>query len=344
MCLSSSPLPQVPAKVMKRREAPCQGIPLVCKSWHTPWRMNPSSVLSDHALTAGDVRGTSVRTTASPASGSRRRAGTQGSGLHTAQCVRLGTRCATIADGSPGRHRRRTSEASSAATEHANDDNTETRGSDATERAATIEVMTTPSFDAATHEIAVGPCRLRCMKNEHGMLCNMQEEIERRFRVPVSLKQLLQKYEHTRCDAGWSPTIQGKSWSGIIEAISRCIAAFQKATDAAEHIQCQDIATKTCDYAIALARKTPAYCGQDDVLALLHQFMQNRTYNLAFIHLLNRALCQHEDDDPFWSLVRDSSTVCGSQKENCLQIIEVCVDAIQNDADHLLRQMEFYRL
>ena len=231
------------------------------------------------------------------------------------------------------------------ATEHAYDDNTGPRGSDATERAATIEVMTTPAFDAATDDIAVGPCRLRCMKKEHGMLCKMQEEIERRFRVPVSLKQLLQKYEHTRCDAGWSPTMQGKSWSAIIEAISRCIAAFQKATDATEHIQCQDIATKTCDYAIALARKTPAYCGHENLLALVHHFMQNRTYNLAFIHLINRAIYEDdEDDDPFWSLVRDSSTVCGSQKENCLQIIEVCVDAIQNHADHLLRQMEFYRL
>ena len=132
-----APLSQVLSLRRLRREAPCQGIPLVCKSWHTPWRMNPSSVLSDHALTAGDVRGASVRTIASPASGSRRRAGTQGSGLHTAQCVRLGTRCATIADGSPGRHRRPPSEASSAATEHANDDNTGPRGSDATERAAT---------------------------------------------------------------------------------------------------------------------------------------------------------------------------------------------------------------
>ena len=121
-----------------RREAPCQGIPLVCKSWHTPWRMNPSSVLSDHALTAGDVRGASVRTIASPAPGSRRRAGTQGSGLHTAQCVRLGTRCATIADGSPGRHRRRTSEASSAATEHA----------------ATLEVMTPSTDDDNTGQLA----------------------------------------------------------------------------------------------------------------------------------------------------------------------------------------------
>ena len=138
--------------------------------------------------------------------------------------------------------------------------------------------------------------------------------------------------------------MQGKSWSAIIEAISRCIAAFQKATDATEHIQCQDIATKTCDYAITLARKTPAYCGHEDLLALVHQFMQNRTYNLAFIHLLDRANNSEHEDDSFWFLVSDLSTVpwCKSQKEECLRIIESCMDAIKNHADHLQRQMEVY--
>ena len=216
----------------------------------------------------------------------------------------------------------------------------------ARETPATIEVMTTPAFDAATDDIAVGPCRLRCMKNEQWMLCKMQEEIERRYRVPVSLKQLLKKYEHARRDwidsntqyTNWSP-IGGKTWSSIIEAISRCIAAFQKATDATEHSQCQCIATKLCDYAIALARKTPADCGHEDLLALVHQFMQNRTYNLAFKHLLDRAFhWEHEDDDLFWSLVSDSP-----QKEECLRIIEMCMDAIRNHADRLRRQMEAYK-
>ena len=216
----------------------------------------------------------------------------------------------------------------------------------ARETPATIEVMTTPAFDAATDDIAVGPCRLRCMKNEQWMLCKMQEEIERRYRVPVSLKQLLKKYEHARRDwidsntqyTNWSP-IGGKTWSSIIEAISRCIAAFQKATDATEHSQCQCIATKLCDYAIALARKTPADCGHEDLLALVHQFMQNRTYNLAFKHLLDRAFhAEHEDDDLLWSLVSDSP-----QKEECLRIIEMCMDAIRNHADRLRGQMEAYK-
>ena len=220
----------------------------------------------------------------------------------------------------------------SAATEHANVDNTEPCEGDATERAATTEVMTTLAFDAATCDIAIGPCRLRCMKSEHWMLCKMQEEIERRFRVPVSLEQLLEKYEHTRCDTGWNQKISGKSWSAIIEAISRCMAAFQKATDATEHSECQCIATKTCDYAIALARKTPAYSGHEELLALVHQFMQNRVYNIAFIHLLDRANdSEHEDDDSFWSLVRDVPHP-SFWKEECLRTMEVCMDAIRNHA------------
>ena len=204
--------------------------------------------------------------------------------------------------------------------------------------------MTTLSFDAETCDIAIGPCRLRCMNYELEILCKMQDEINRRFRVPVSLRQLLQRYKHTQCDAGWNPTMQGKSWSGTIEAISRCIAAFQKATDATEHSACEDTANKTCDYAIALAHKTPAYCPREDLLALLHQFMENRTYNLAFTHLLNQVfLSEHERDGSFWSLANMNTDGPFWMKQECLRIIDKCIDAIRNQADHLLREMAVYR-
>ena len=227
----------------------------------------------------------------------------------------------------------------SAATEHANVDNTEPLDGDATERAATTEVMTTPSVDVETCVITIGPCTLRCMNYEFEILCKMQDEINQRFRVPVSLEELLRRYNDTQCDAGWNPTMQRKSWSSTIEAISRCIAAFQKATDATEHSACQDIATKTCDYAIALAHETPAYCGREDLLALLHQFMENRTYNLAFTHLLNQEfLSEHERDSPFWS-----RHLYPPGKRNCLRIIERCMDAIRDRSEHLLREMDAYR-
>ena len=228
----------------------------------------------------------------------------------------------------------------SAATEHANVENTEPREGDATERAATTEVMTTPSFDAETCVITIGPCRLRCMNYEFEILCKMQDEINRRFRVPVSLQQLLEGYKHTERDAGWNPTMQRKSWSGTIEAISRCIAAFQTATDAADHNACLDIAIETCDYAIALTQKTPAYCPREELLGLLHQFMENRTYNLAFTHLLNQLfLSEHERDGPFWILAELELDM----KQECLRIINKCMCAIRNQADHLLCEMAEYR-
>ena len=215
---------------------------------------------------------------------------------------------------------------------------------DATERATTTEVMTTPAFDAATCDIAVGPCRLRCMKDQHGMLCKMQEEIDRRFRVPVSLRQLLQTYDHAE-HAGFHKTVREKSWSSIIEGISRCIAAFQKATDATEHSHCQDIVCRTCDYAIALTQKIPAYVDHGELLALVHQYIKNRTYNLAFTDLLTRALLDElPDDDPFWGVVGDPSTVCGwRQKEECLVIIEMCMNSIKKQAEHWRREMDVYR-
>ena len=120
---------------------------------------------------------------------------------------------------------------------------------------------------------------------------------------------------------------------------------LQKATDATERSACEEIANKTCDYAIALAHKTPAYCPREELLALLHQFMENRTYNLAFTHLLNQVFqaeqvvltCSYERDGPFWILAE-------SHKQECLHIIDKCIDAIRNRADHLLLEMDVYRL
>jgi len=205
-------------------------------------------------------------------------------------------------------------------------------------------LLPTPAFGTATaddafadHHVLVGPCRIRCMTNELELLRCMQNEIRRRVRVPVTLEGVLKKYEIIQYQPNAiSPSSKGKSWSSIIEAISRCIAAFQNAADATELNECEEIATKTCNYAIALAHKTPAYCGRMDLLALVYQYMQNRTYNIAFGALLDESLrCPLED--PFWLCV---ST--GQRYEMCLRVIEMCIHANRNHAEHLLQEMTVY--
>ena len=62
--------------------------------------------------------------------------------------------------------------------------------------------------------------------------------------------------------------------------------------------------------------------------------MENRTYNLAFTHLLNQ-LFLTERDGPFW-------TLAASHQRECLCIIGKCIDAIRNRADHLVLEMDAY--
>ncbi len=91
---------------------------------------------------------------------------------------------------------------------------------------------------------------------------------------------------------------QSRSWSGIVEAIARCVAAFQNATDATEHSQCNGIAAKMCSYATALAQRTSPY-RREHFPALVYVFIQNRTYDLASKNMVNRVF--EDIGDAFWS-------------------------------------------
>jgi hypothetical protein len=195
------------------------------------------------------------------------------------------------------------------------------------------EMLLTPAAQR-TEEIWISPCKLLCMTHDIRMLSRMQDEIRSRFRVPVALEQLLHTYA---CNQQYSA--KGKSWSSTIEAISRCSAAFQKAAAATEHTECQGIANQICDYAIDLTNKTPAYCVRTDLLTIVHQFIENRTYNLAFTALLDESFIKRHcrSQDELWPF--DS---VGQQKDECLLIMDMCMHAIKNHADHLLWEVEVH--
>ena len=87
-------------------------------------------------------------------------------------------------------------------------------------------------FNAATEHIRIGPCLLhwsQLSNLELGVLRNLHHEIQNRNRMPVSFENFLAGDYRT------TTFRLSRSWSGTVEAIARCVAAFQKATDAAEH-------------------------------------------------------------------------------------------------------------
>ena len=127
-------------------------------------------------------------------------------------------------------------------------------------------------FNAATEHIRIGPCILhwsQVSNLELGVLRNLHHEIQDRSRMPVSFERFLA----SDCQDDGIVT-QSRSWSGTVEAIARCVAAFQNATDATEHSQCNEIAAKLCAYANDLAQKTlPYLCAHR--IALLCEFVLN---------------------------------------------------------------------
>ena len=192
-------------------------------------------------------------------------------------------------------------------------------------------------LNAATEHIRIGPCILhwsRVSNLELGVLCNLHHEIQDRIRMPVSFDRLFVAATKSCCQDDGIVT-QSRSSSGCVEAIARCVAAFQNATDAAEHSQCNEIATKLCSYATALAQKTSPYI-RKHFLALVYEYIQNRTYDLALKKMVNRAF--ESIGDGFWSCVG-----AGRQRSECLTLLGICTNAVTDHGQALRDEMASLR-
>ena len=187
-------------------------------------------------------------------------------------------------------------------------------------------------FNAATEHIRIGPCILhwsQVSNLELGVLRNLHLEIQDRSRMPVSFERFLA----SDCRAGaWRLS---RSWSGTVEAIARCVAAFQNATDATQHSQCNEIAAKLCSYATALAQKTSPYLRRT-FLALVYEYIQNRTYDLALKNMVNRVF--EDIGDGFWSGLSER------QRSECLTLLEICITAVTHHGQALRDKMASFHL
>ena len=138
------------------------------------------------------------------------------------------------------------------------------------------------AFDVTVQFIVIGPCKLHWSEVKDlqlGTLRLLQQNIQDRFRVPVTFAQLHSQYESKQNSSAKKPK---KSYSGILETISRCVAAFQRAHDATEHFEAQRIASQISDHAMLLTERIAQGSQHFEFLQLLAEFIINRTYNLAF--------------------------------------------------------------
>ena len=180
--------------------------------------------------------------------------------------------------------------------------------------------------DVATEHICIGSCVLHWSKAaqlEVGILFQLDHEIQDRIRMAVSLETLLSSDPLLIADR--------RSPSGCVEAIARCVAAFQRATDATEHNQCNEIAIKICSDANAIASKKSPYL-LEYIMTLIHGYIQNRTYDLAAKSVLDGALQEHHR---FWS----RAMLNGRQRNECLTILEICRNTLNDEGQALRDKM-----
>ena len=201
----------------------------------------------------------------------------------------------------------------SVATEHADED-----ASVATEHSA---------FDLTTDVIIIGTYRLHWTKASDlqlGTLRALQTEFARRHWVPVTIEDLQAEFENTR-DQSKTPARLSKSFSGIVEAISRCVAAFQKARLATEQ---SEIQWKIIDYAMVLLSRIPPWREPHEYIHALREFVLNRAQNLALISI-NQQFFTPEAPRPYCLL--QASTENTQQYAACVTLLANLNETIETE-------------
>ena len=139
----------------------------------------------------------------------------------------------------------------------------------------------------------------------------------------------------TRCDLVRRSAIppakkqrKGSVWSTSIESISRCVAAYHHAVIATEHDACEEIVNNISTFAHMICKKTDV---SDQLLKLLHQWIENRSINIALRHV--RCL----DKFTFWDHIAEEKHAQG------VTLLETAIAIIRTDGEELRRCMDNLR-
>ena len=139
----------------------------------------------------------------------------------------------------------------------------------------------------------------------------------------------------TRCDLVRRSAIppakkqrKGSVWSTSIESISRCVAAYHHAVIATEHDACEEIVNNISTFAHMICKKTDV---SDQLLKLLHQWIENRSINIALRHV--RCL----EKVTFWE------HITMEKHAQAVSLLETAIAIMQTDGEELRRCMDNLR-
>ena len=122
----------------------------------------------------------------------------------------------------------------------------------------------------------------------------------------------------------------GGIWPTSIESISRCVAAYHRAANGAEHDECDRIVDKIGAYAHTLCTRDRC---PDQLLKLLHQWIENRSINMALRLSLQR--CKAELT--CWKYVK------AEERARAVHLVETAMKIVKMNGDEVLRCVDNLR-
>ena len=123
---------------------------------------------------------------------------------------------------------------------------------------------------------------------------------------------------------------KGSVWSTSIESISRCVAAYHHAVIATEHDACEEIVNNINTFAHMICKKTDV---SDQLLKLLHQWIENRSINIALRISLDRCFKKFT----FWE------HITAEKRAQAVSLLETAMAIIRTDGEELRRCMDNLR-
>ena len=121
-----------------------------------------------------------------------------------------------------------------------------------------------------------------------------------------------------------------RSWSSTVEAISRCVAAYERAAHATEQSACANIMHTLKSHVQALIQKCfPGAYLRDCALDIIIAYIWNRTCNVAFLML--------GDDICFGDISLSQSEI-----NEALELIETCQHCLRNLCDEILTDLKHF--
>ena len=152
-------------------------------------------------------------------------------------------------------------------------------------------------------------------------------------RLPVTIA--LHEISHycNRSATEHTGTRAPRSWSDIVEAISRSVTTYQRAAHATEQIACADITDMLKDHVQELLQKcVPGAYLRDCALSIITTYIWNRICWMTFLLLLDDIVTHR------WP----PENLSHSEINDALELIEACLNCLRKFCDEILTDLTHY--